>query len=153
MFWKCSNMGSGPDSGCVLLVANADGCSTMQARAAPGGGAPWKHVGLSKKCAGIAADIAPCVAPQDFILNQRSGSRWAPSLRIWLQGHLHENIGAAIGHWRRSFRSYMVKADRFVQVNSILEPCIAAEKQDLAPMLLAWAIACLGRCYEQYCSI
>ncbi len=46
-----------------------------------------------------------------------------------LQRHLHENIGAAIGYWRKRLRFYMAKADRFVQVNSVFEPCIAAEKQ------------------------
>ena len=40
--------------------------------------------------------------------------QWLPLSQICAQGHLHKNIGAAIGHWRKSFRFYMAKAHRFV---------------------------------------
>lgn len=49
--------------------------------------------------------------------------------RISAQRHLHEDIGAAIGHWREGLRFDVTKADRFVQVNSILKARIAAEEQ------------------------
>jgi hypothetical protein len=52
-----------------------------------------------------------------------------PSLRFLAQSHLHEDIGTAIGHWRKSFRFHVTKPDRFVQVNSIPKARIAAEEQ------------------------
>src|ERR1700761_7331793 len=52
-----------------------------------------------------------------------------PILQSSLQRQFHEDIGAAIGHRRKSLRFYVAKTNRFVQVNSVLEPCIAAEEQ------------------------
>ena len=49
-------MGNGRDSGSVLLVTNADGCSTTKAGVARGGGVQWKYVGLSQKCDDIVAE-------------------------------------------------------------------------------------------------
>src|SRR6516162_1065676 len=74
------------------------------------------------------------MARNSFVMSTRqhvekqAPEEW-PSLQTLLQWHFHEDIGAAIGHWGKSLRPHMAKPNRFVQVNSVLEPCIAAEKQ------------------------
>ena len=40
--------------------------------------------------------------------------RQEPSLRFSLQRHLHEDIGTAIGRWRKALRFHVAKANRFV---------------------------------------
>ena len=47
------------------------------------------------------------------------------------QRHLHEDIGTAIGHGRKTLRLNVAKGNRFVQVNSVLKARIAAKKQRL----------------------
>lgn len=69
----------------------------------------------------------------------------ATVVRISPQRHLHENIGTTIGHWRKVLRFHVARANRFIQVNSILEARIAAEEQRSGAALLACAIACSSK--------